>query len=538
MTKMMELLTTSINAQNESAAKIRGDIADIKDQMLDIQKSVGITDHKISSLATEQKVMKAEVQNLAGAVLKTDVKIASLEIDLQKLHVNSTGSVLRDLAPYDEVLSEESESVNFDERKNYDKSEVLKTVELITENCPEPTQIARIGKYKSDGSRPIKVRFESEETAKQILKNKNKLKSTSIKIFGDQTPYQQTRFKKLKDELNHRTLGGENNLQIKCTSNRHCSCKKLHSLNACCRNDKTTTYQIVNNYGDLAYNKKSLKFLYANVRSIVKPGKFDELCCIVKSLTPVVHIIVLVETWIKSDDEAKRLQIPGYTHYYHYRQNVVGGGVSIFATNSLKHYHIEELTQDDNQYIWIHLAKFSLDIGAVYKPGRTNGKQFLDTFLHQLNRRNRAVVLGDFNYNLLAPDNSVEDYKVTLQENGYRIMNKITPKYCTRETLTKKSLLDHISTNLKENQFSLAVIESSMSDHKQMFFEIDKYQPPLKRKIQYQSIDYGKLQMLTEEVMNNTKNIYWLDMVVKNNVDRLNPIWPPPSTALRGNIKC
>ncbi|KOB73494.1 Puratrophin-1 [Operophtera brumata] len=118
----------------------------------------------------------------------------------------------------------------------------------------------------------------------------------------------------------------------------------------------------------------------------------------------------------------------------------------------------------------------------------------------------RAVVLGDFNYNLLVPDNSVEDYKVTLQENGYRIMNKITPKYCTRETLTKKSLLDHISTNLKENQFSLAVIESSMSDHKQMFFEIDKYQPPLKRTIQYQSIDYGKLQMLTEEVMNNTKN--------------------------------
>lgn len=232
MIEMMALLTTSINAQNESSAKISGDIADIKDQIIDIKKSMGMTGQKLSNLAIEQTGMKAEIQNLADTVYKTDEKIATLESDVQKLQVSSTGSILRDLAPCDDVMYELNDQINrknnilimgvkepksdsIDERKIYDKGEVLKTIKLISVNCPEPTQIARIGKYKSDGSRAIKVRFESEETAKQILKNKSKLAGTTIKIFGDQTPYQQTRFKKLKDELNHRTLGGEKNLLLK-----------------------------------------------------------------------------------------------------------------------------------------------------------------------------------------------------------------------------------------------------------------------------------------------------------------------------------
>lgn len=73
----------------------------------------------------------------------------------------------------------------------------------------------RIGKYKPDVNRSIKVTFESEETTKLIFRNKNKLTDTDVKIFPDQTPYQQTYFKKLKEELNRRTANGEGNLKIK-----------------------------------------------------------------------------------------------------------------------------------------------------------------------------------------------------------------------------------------------------------------------------------------------------------------------------------
>lgn len=202
----------------------------------------------------------------------------------------------------------------------------------------------------------------------------------------------------------------------------------------------------------------------------------------------------MTETWIKSDDEAKRFQIPGYTHYYHFRSNKIGGGVSIFVTNSLKHHLFEGLSQDDNHYLWIHLKELGLDIGTVYKPGRTQLKNFLETFSIQLNQRKRAIIFGDFNLDLLEPSSSVNEYMNTLEENGYKIINKITPEYCTREGYQKKSLLDHVSTNLKDHYFNFALIESSLSDHKQIFLEIKKYKPPMKPKIVYEAIDYVRLE--------------------------------------------
>ncbi|XP_045776350.1 uncharacterized protein LOC123874859 isoform X2 [Maniola jurtina] len=253
-------------------------------------------------------------------------------------------------------------------------------------------------------------------------------------------------------------------------------------------------------------DKKSLKCLYANARSIVKPGKLDELRCIVDSVKTTLHLIILSETWIKSDEEAKRLHIPGYTHYYHYRKNTIGGGVSIFAINKMKHNLIEEFSQDDNHYLWIHLEKLSVDVGAIYKPGRTNVKNFLDTLSIQLNSKKRAVVFGDFNFDLLTPDNLVEDYKDTLKENGFKIINKINIEHCTRETTQKKTLLDHVSTNLKGHQFHMAVIESSMSDHKQIYFEIDNYEPEPRLKLEYEAVDYNKLNEIAGINYNENTN--------------------------------
>lgn len=232
MTEMMTLLTTSINTQNESTTRIRGDIAAINNQILEIKKSMDMTDQKISNLAKEQTETKVEVQNLIGFTHTTDMKIASLESDVHKLQVSSTNSALHVMASYDDVLAElsdqsnrkknvliagiqEIKSNNVEKRMNSDRAEVLKTIHLISTNCPEPIRIMRVGKYNSAKNRALKVCFESEETAKIILRNKSKLKSSVLKIFADQTPHQQTRFKNLKEELSHRAKAGESNLIIK-----------------------------------------------------------------------------------------------------------------------------------------------------------------------------------------------------------------------------------------------------------------------------------------------------------------------------------
>lgn len=202
---------------------------------------------------------------------------------------------------------------------------------------------------------------------------------------------------------------------------------------------------------------------------------------------------MLTETWIKDEDEAIRSQLPSYTHYYSYRKDKGGGGVSIHVHNSLKHNLVEEHCLNHIHYLWVHVKKFGLDIGAIYKPDQKNTSSFLDTYAQQLQQRRRAVVFGDFNFNLLLRDQVIRKYKDTIKENGYKILNKVHESYCTRVTPSTKSIIDHVHTNLKDNHFHFAVIESAMSDHRQIYLEIQKYQPEPITKVNYTSIDYNKL---------------------------------------------
>lgn len=231
MTTMMDLLTSSINSQNESTTKIRNDIASIKDQMLEIKHGMGLTEKKIANLTIEQTEVKNELQCLTNSVKFTDAKIVQLESDVQKLKITSSTST-SNKTPLDEILNElndqnlrkknvivcginEPECMDSKERRNLDKTTVYNIFKQIMENCPEPTKNMRVGKYKPGAHRAIKVCFASEETAITILRSKNKLKSSHVKIYPDHTPYQQTYFKKLKNELNQRITDGEENLTIK-----------------------------------------------------------------------------------------------------------------------------------------------------------------------------------------------------------------------------------------------------------------------------------------------------------------------------------
>lgn len=80
-----------------------------------------------------------------------------------------------------------------------------------------------------------------------------------------------------------------------------------------------------------------------------------------------------------------------------------------------------------------------------------------------------------------------------LEQCGYKIINKIDPNYATRVTSTSKTIIDHISTSLKEHQFHLAIIESAMSDHRQLYLEIKKYKPNDVLKTKYEAVNYVEL---------------------------------------------
>lgn len=232
MAEMMLLLTTSINTQNESSAKIASDITAIKNEVLEIKATIGKTEQKLLTINMEHEKIKTEIQNITCTTGKMETRIASLECSLQNYKTSRNSLTTLDENLYGDMLAEiteqtlrkknvilsgipEPKSSNFKERQTHDKEEVLKTFKTLLKDCPEPTKVMRIGKYKPNNIRAIKVHFELEQSAKLILRNKNKLKNDQIKIFPDQTPFQQAQFKNLKNELHRRTANGEDNLQIK-----------------------------------------------------------------------------------------------------------------------------------------------------------------------------------------------------------------------------------------------------------------------------------------------------------------------------------
>ncbi|KAH9635671.1 hypothetical protein HF086_001462 [Spodoptera exigua] len=178
--------------------------------------------------------------------------------------------------------------------------------------------------------------------------------------------------------------------------------------------------------------------------------------------------------------------------------------------------------ENNNHYLWIYLQKFDLNIGVIYKPGDTDVKAFLDTYAPQLERRRRTIVVGDFNIDLLGSENYVKQYLDTVQEEGYEIINKKDIDYCTRATANTKTILDHVCTNLTNKRFSISIIESSLSDHKHIYFELLKSEVRTNERVQYEALDYNNLlKCISEAQYENDNNLFsTLEDLIKTQISR------------------
>lgn len=256
---------------------------------------------------------------------------------------------------------------------------------------------------------------------------------------------------------------------------------------------------------------------------MVKPGKLDELKCVLKCFTYHIHIILLTETWIRPTSDKYLLEIPNYTHIYNIRNNSVGGGVSIYIHKDLKFNILEEKYISGNNFLWIDLIKLPLTIGVIYKPPDTNLKDFCEIYSSLLEKiKKKSMIIGDFNIDLLRKDNKSTDYIDMLQESGYHIVNNIHEKFSTRDSEHSKSIIDHVCTNDWEQNLHMAVIESSLSDHKQIYVEINtRKKIKDKQKIKYKAIDYNTLYNNIEKENNSNEEYEYdqLELFLKKHIN-------------------
>jgi uncharacterized protein (UPF0264 family) len=160
----------------------------------------------------------------------------------------------------------------------------------------------------------------------------------------------------------------------------------------------------------------------------------------------------------------------------------------------------ENLVKDGNHYLWIKINKLSLNIGAIYKPPNTSDKDFIEIYKAQLERIKRSIIIGDFNIDLLKKkDNTLSKYIRTVKDLGYNILNKVAEDYGTRKTVSTNTILDHICTDMENHEFSVAIIDSALSDHKQIFVEISKLSVQSKKSIRYEALNYQGLLDVAKE---------------------------------------
>ncbi|KAG6438947.1 hypothetical protein O3G_MSEX000354 [Manduca sexta] len=227
MAQMMSMLNSLCANQKEFMEKISLDVADLKDQVNSIKLTVDLVnkEHKtlrsdVTNLSTMQKNIEEKILNLESeitdfkkspATCPTSTKTEAIVAEINERKYRSKNIVV--------VGIPENTATNREDRMKSDKSAITKILETINAPCSEPIRINRLGKYISGKNRPIKISFDSQETAKYILKNKKKLQSDKIKLYSDQTPIQKLYLKELTQELTSRIEKGEKNLTIKYINN-------------------------------------------------------------------------------------------------------------------------------------------------------------------------------------------------------------------------------------------------------------------------------------------------------------------------------
>ena len=189
-------------------------------------------------------------------------------------------------------------------------------------------------------------------------------------------------------------------------------------------------------------------------------------------------ILIIIETWMKEGDKDLH-EIPGYQHFYVYRKDKRGGGVSIFTKKDIDASIETESTKlnKDLELVTIKMYKTTGTknniILAVYRPPNGDPVEFMEQLGEILNKydisKNNVYVAGDFNINLanFESDKIVHQFLDLMGSYSLTPLNNIP----TRISKTTASIIDNIFTNTN-NVLMTKVIVLDISHHYMLYTKI------------------------------------------------------------------
>lgn len=153
-----------------------------------------------------------------------------------------------------------------------------------------------------------------------------------------------------------------------------------------------------------------LKIIYLNIRSI--KNKMQELQLTLKAMKEKPHIIIVGETWLKTEDEIF-YQIDEYEAIFNSRKENKGGGIAMYINKNIKFENILNTELMKSHIMVVKLIDLNIKICGYYRSPATKTEFFLEYLEKQLEKNNNLICLGDTNIDLIKCDNN--DTKKFLQ---------------------------------------------------------------------------------------------------------------------------
>ena len=269
----------------------------------------------------------------------------------------------------------------------------------------------------------------------------------------------------------------DNNYESDIYSQTNHSCEYLSELEF---HSKITNVKN-NHFSLLSFNIQSINSKWQEFKTFLA-STFD------KNLP---SLLLLQETWLKSD-EGKSFILDEYKSYFVNRDDrgsiggreSRGGGVGLFIRKDYQFEILDELSifiprVFESQFIKVKISrnKFYI-VGNIYRPNTAphadiqRSIMILEDILNKIktNFKNAQDVIlsGDLNLNLLNHKTHREtgQYLDILLENGLLPLITLPTRIANRSA----TLIDHISTNIKDDNYDTGIITSDISDHFPIFY--------------------------------------------------------------------
>ena len=215
-----------------------------------------------------------------------------------------------------------------------------------------------------------------------------------------------------------------------------------------------------------------------NCRSLV--AHYDDIVEYLKNISVDFDIIALSETWfVPEKHNLSNYSLNNYTLYTSSRDNKTGGGVAIYAHDTLQHKLVNEISSvvnDCYESVFIDVNvhdNTNIRLGCIYRAPNTDIKLFNDELenILEFTDKKSMFLCGDFNIDLLKYESHQysSDFVNQLFSYGYYPLINLP----TRITSSTSTLIDNIFTNVIDVKMANGILINDISDHLPIYTMVD-----------------------------------------------------------------